>query len=143
MTGTVLLCLLALSLTALAEPPAPKHLQWNRSALTGDAAYRRMTLPQQLDLRPPDDYAAYGAANEAGRFSGLPTVSFTRGTNDPDYAGAGPPHARIMGSVEAFAHRVRHEGLPVARLWENHAALVSLGLNPKGKPGLWLVQKTH
>jgi hypothetical protein len=47
------------------------------------------------------------------------------------------------GSPVEFANRIRHEGLPLARLWENHSALISLGLNPKGKPGLWLVQKTH
>jgi hypothetical protein len=39
--------------------------------------------------------------------------------------------------------RFHREGLPVARLWENHSALISLGLNAKGKPGLWLVQKTR
>jgi hypothetical protein len=39
--------------------------------------------------------------------------------------------------------RFHHEGLPLARLWENKSALVSLGLNPKGKPGLWITQKTH
>jgi hypothetical protein len=48
-----------------------------------------------------------------------------------------------MSTAEAFAQRFHREGLPVARLWENHAALVSLGLNQKGKPGLWVVQKTH
>lgn len=47
------------------------------------------------------------------------------------------------GGVVALANRFHREGLPVARLWENHSALVSLGLNAKGKPGLWLVQKTH
>ena len=39
------------------------------------------------------------------------------------------------------AQHVRREGLPLARLWENKSALLSLGLNKKGKPGLWLVQK--
>lgn len=39
--------------------------------------------------------------------------------------------------------RVHREGLPVARLFETKGALLHLGLNPKGKPGLWLVQKTH
>ena len=42
-----------------------------------------------------------------------------------------------------MARRVHREGLPVARLWENHAALVSLGLNQRGKPGLWIMQKVH
>jgi hypothetical protein len=42
--------------------------------------------------------------------------------------------------IEKSSHR---EGLPVARLFETKGALLHLGLNPKGKPGLWLVQKTH
>jgi hypothetical protein len=53
------------------------------------------------------------------------------------------PRARILGRVEELALRFHHEGLPLARLWESKTALVSLGLNPKGKPGLWLTQKTH
>jgi len=44
---------------------------------------------------------------------------------------------------ETLVHRFRREGLPIARLWENHAALLSLGFSPRGKPGLWLIQKTH
>jgi hypothetical protein len=50
-------------------------------------------------------------------------------------------HARP--TVQDFVRRVHREGLPVARLFETKGALVHLGLNPKGKPGLWLVQKTH
>ena len=37
--------------------------------------------------------------------------------------------------------RLHREGLPMARLWENKSALLSLGLNKKGKPGLWTIQK--
>jgi hypothetical protein len=53
------------------------------------------------------------------------------------------PHARIPGRVEELALRFHREGLPIARLWESKSALVSLGLNQKGKPGLWIVQKTR
>jgi hypothetical protein len=49
------------------------------------------------------------------------------------------PSARMAELVR----RVHREGLPVARLWENHSALLSLGLNQRGKPGLWIIQKTH
>ena len=52
-------------------------------------------------------------------------------------------HSRIPNRVQEFARRVHREGLPVARLWENQSALVSLGLNNKGKPGLWIIQKIH
>jgi hypothetical protein len=57
--------------------------------------------------------------------------------------GADRTQTRIPSRMEEFARRVHKEGLPVARLWENKSALVSLGLNQKGKPGLWIVQKTH
>jgi hypothetical protein len=48
---------------------------------------------------------------------------------------------RPMSRAEEIAQRFRREGLPVARLFETRSALVSLGLNPRGKPGIWLVQK--
>jgi hypothetical protein len=50
---------------------------------------------------------------------------------------------RARPTVQDFVRRVHREGLPVARLFESKGALVHLGLNPKGKPGLWLVQKTR
>lgn len=50
---------------------------------------------------------------------------------------------REIGRAEEFARRVHREGVPLARLWENKSALVSLGLNQKGKAGLWLIQKVH
>lgn len=55
--------------------------------------------------------------------------------------GADSVQGRIPGRAEEFARRVLREGLPVARLWEGKSALVSLGLNQRGKPGLWIVQK--
>ena len=57
--------------------------------------------------------------------------------------GTSEGHPREMSRVEEFARRVHREGLPIARLWESHSALVSLGLNQRGKPGIWLVQKVH
>jgi hypothetical protein len=50
---------------------------------------------------------------------------------------------RSRPTMQDFVQRVRREGLPVARLFESKSALVHLGLSPKGKPGLWLVQKTR
>jgi hypothetical protein len=43
--------------------------------------------------------------------------------------------------AEQVARRIQREGLPFARLWQTRSAMLSLGLNAKGKPGLWLVQK--
>lgn len=50
---------------------------------------------------------------------------------------------RARPRIQEFVRRVHQEGLPVARLFESKSALVHLGLSPKGKPGLWLVQKFH
>jgi hypothetical protein len=98
----------------------------------------------QLDLRPPSARAPGDfAVASADRLSwGRPRAPGSRDSNLPAL-GAGAGESRVMSRAESFARRFHREGLPVARLWENHSALLSLGLNAKGKPGLWLVQKTH
>ena len=60
-----------------------------------------------------------------------------------DLPALGLESMRARPTVQDFVRRVHREGLPVARLFETKGALVHLGLNPKGKPGLWLVQKTR
>lgn len=50
---------------------------------------------------------------------------------------------RDQSPTEHLIRQVRKEGMPVARLWQSDQALVSLGLNRKGKPGLWIIQKTR
>jgi hypothetical protein len=102
-----------------------------------------------LDLHP--SVAAFAAASKTGmeqsaeRFpSSLhrPPGGVETQMQLPDL-GAQVTQARIPSRMEEFARRVHKEGLPVARLWENKSALLSLGLNQKGKPGLWIVQKTR
>jgi len=51
------------------------------------------------------------------------------------------PIATSKSPAETFVRRVQREGLPIARLWENESALVSLGFNQKGQAGLWLIEK--
>jgi hypothetical protein len=68
------------------------------------------------------------------------------GTDDrinPSALGTGEQNFRAMSQAEIFARRIHREGLPVARLWESKSALISIGLNQKGKPGLWLTQKVQ
>ena len=50
---------------------------------------------------------------------------------------------QVMGQAEILARRIHREGLPVGRLLETKSALLSIGLNQRGKPGLWLTQKIH
>jgi hypothetical protein len=68
------------------------------------------------------------------------------GTDDrihPSAQVTGEQNFRTMSQAEIFARRIHREGLPLARLWESKSALISIGLNRKGKPGLWLTQKVQ
>jgi hypothetical protein len=46
-------------------------------------------------------------------------------------------------SMQERVRLVRRDGLPVARIWQSKSALLHLGFNQKGKPGLWVMQKTR
>jgi hypothetical protein len=94
-----------------------------------------------LDLRPP--MTALPAQESSAGFPSFLHRQPLAGHEQlqlPQLGGEGPqPRSR----VEEFAQRVHREGLSAARLWENKSALISLGLNQKGKPGIWIIQKTH
>lgn len=99
----------------------------------------------RLDLRAPQT-SSVSMHDQMSVASAFPspkrsiTLAGDHSLND-DLPALGNSSVRVMSKPEEIARRVQREGLPVARLWENHAALLSLGLSPKGKPGLWLIQK--
>jgi hypothetical protein len=102
-------------------------------------------VAQHLDLRAPSHLpeTAQSSAQERsfGAFpSGRQSLSSQESMQLPALGSNG---VRARPTIQEFVHRVHQEGLPVARLFEGKSALVHLGLNPKGKPGLWLVQKTR
>jgi hypothetical protein len=136
---------------ALAGPP-PGHASLVARVVgevhAGRAAGSLKAGTGQLDLRPPA--AVPQAAADAAAPSGFPSSrrligsgGSTADTLQLPGLGTAEVHPREMSRVEEFARRVHREGLPIARLWESHSALVSLGLNQRGKPGIWLIQKTH
>jgi hypothetical protein len=97
-----------------------------------------------LDLRAPSH------AVEAGNVAEKSPSAFPSMTHRQNPApeplelpllGSDGMHARP--TIQDLVHKAHREGLPVARLFETKSALVHLGLSPRGKPGLWLVQKTH
>ena len=97
---------------------------------------------RHLDLRP----SMNGIAAVAPALATFPSTLHrqTVGAQQPidlPAMGAERAQTRVPSRAEEFARRVRREGLPLARLWENKSALLSIGLNKKGKPGLWIVQK--
>jgi hypothetical protein len=103
-----------------------------------------------LDLRP--SRATLNAADTLSA-ADKPSASFpsSRHSRTPSAQedirlpelGSDGSQPRSGGRAEEFVQRAHREGLPLARLWENKSALVSLGLNQKGKPGLWIIQKIH
>jgi len=136
---------LALQGVAAAAPPA------GRGAIAAVAGGSLRSASRQdfsrLDLRAPA-LPASGAKSLDAPSAYLPFPSVRRTathTNDQDQLpslGSDEAAPRV-GRTEEWVRRVHREGLPLARLWQSHSALLSLGLNPRGKPGLWLIQKVQ
>jgi hypothetical protein len=157
------LCSLGWLSSAIASPP----LSLERSSLsTIDSARSRLTSSwssahqehisaTQLDLRPLGDSPSAINHRAAAALASAPFPSAIHhldlgktdidmeGQNQLPALGTAGASSREMSAAEIFARRVHREGLPIARLWESKSALLSIGLNQKGKPGLWLTQKIH
>jgi hypothetical protein len=120
--------------SAMASPPQNRPVQAR--------AQSQIQAPgQHLDLRAP-----FPAVDVSEKTSSFPSMSrrHSLGSQEPVRLPAlGADGMRSRATLQDFVRRVHHEGLPVARLFETKSALVHLGLSPKGKPGLWLVQKTR
>ena len=96
-----------------------------------------------LDLRAPPHILEAAPTSERS-FGAFPSRRQSVGPQESAQLPAlGSDAARTRPTVQEFVRRVHQEGLPVARIFEGKSALVHLGLSPKGKPGLWLVQKTR
>jgi hypothetical protein len=104
---------------------------------------------QRLDLRAPENLAAERAPTATDdSASAFPSAKRARIVPDsrpeedlPALGGGAAIHS--MSRVQEMAQRVQREGVPLARLWETRSALLHVGLSPRGKPGLWLIQKVH
>lgn len=140
------LCGTGLSSSAIANPPliagkaAVSAVDSMRSvaAAVGRPAVRQdnRSAPQ-LDLRPPLEYSL-------AVIPGPDTLAFHSGSDDLiARPGSGIRATRfpVMHEPESWLHRARREGVPILRLWNSKSASLSIGLNQKGKPGVWLIQK--
>jgi hypothetical protein len=120
--------------SAMAAPPQIRPVQAR--------AQSQIQAPgQHLDLRAPSP-----AVDVLEKTPSFPSMSRRHSLGSQEQVqppALGPDGMRSRLPVQDFVRRVRREGLPIARLFESKSALVHLGLSPKGKPGLWLVQKTH
>ena len=139
-------CCIALAGAAVAGPPAQTaanggSLLGRASALIASkslhAAASRIDFGR-LDLRPPDQLPPARAA-EAASFPSMKHPEPVRNSVEDQLPALGS--LRVLSRPQEIAQRVQREGVPIARLWEGRSALVHLGLSPRSKPGLWLIQK--
>jgi len=156
------LCGLGFLSSAIAFPPfshGRSSVSSIDSARTVSVVSRSLTQQHasttQLDLRPSRDFPPATMHDTAVALVSTPFPSAIHhldlgkadlGTDDRfqrPALGTAEPSFRMMSQPEIFARRVHREGLPVARLWESKSAFLSIGLNQRGKPGLWLIQKVH
>jgi hypothetical protein len=112
------------ALTAVAAPP-PRPVQAARP-LDLSAPAHVLEAPNKASALASMSHQQTSGFSERGRLAQLESAPL-------------PTQPSMQDRVRLF----RREGFPVARLWESKSALLHLGLNQKGKPGLWLVQKTH
>jgi hypothetical protein len=155
-------CGLCLSCSAVAAPP----FSWGGSSSTiasartlslasRPVAGREFTPAPNWDLRPPgvasstishQDAAAPASERFPSMTQRLDLGQSDLAADDRNQAralGIRELNFRVMSQAAIFARRVHQEGLPIARLFESKSALLSIGLNKRGKPGLWFTQKTH
>jgi hypothetical protein len=124
------------------EKSVPSAVDSARS-LSAPGMHPESASTAHLDLRPPAIRPA-DTRELASAPSPPPIGSLDSGKNERTLSpafGIDETNFREMSKPAIFVDRVRREGLPFARLWESRSALLSIGLSPKGKPGLWLTQK--
>jgi hypothetical protein len=125
--------------SAVAAPPENRAVQPR-------AQSQIRPLGQHLDLRAPDLRAPSLAVDVSDKASSFQSMSRRRSVVSQELVQLpawGADGMRSRPGIQDFVRRLHCEGMPVARLFESKSALVHLGLSPKGKPGLWLVQKMH
>jgi hypothetical protein len=133
--------------SAIASPPV--------ALASRPFVHQEHPLAKLLDLRPPGDSSP---STTHGGNRTLDSESFPSAMHHVDVSNENPGASdrlqssglhntdlnfRGMSDAETLVRRIHREGLPIARLWDSKSALLSIGLNQRGKPGIWLTQKVH
>jgi hypothetical protein len=111
------------------------------SALAAPPPRQMQIVARRLDLSAPAH--SIEMSNKGPAFSTMPHQQTSVAPEQGRIANLYPGAMHIQPSMQDRVRLFRRDGFPVARLWETKSALLHLGFNPKGKPGLWVVQKTH
>jgi hypothetical protein len=124
------------SLAAAAPPSYRAASDGHREAPPHGVATAR------LDLHAPDLHAGLVVpeavpVSESRRSLGASTDALWP---QPAWHGAAPQW-RERTPVEELVRGMRRNGLPLARLWQGRGSLFSVGLSPKGKPGIWFTKQ--
>jgi len=135
--------------SAIASPPPLAPTTFTHRAHASPAA--RLDLQLLVEHAPPAIF--HGATTTGFAATAFPSaihhLDIGKADLDTDdryqqrALGVGETNFRTMSQAEILALRIRREGLPIARLLESKSALLSIGLNQRGKPGLWVTQKVH
>jgi hypothetical protein len=139
-----LCCLAAAAYGVKAAPPSGIGPA-KPSRATGALDLRRLDLRppdfRPSDLRPgPDIRPAEHVATPFPSAKRSQLAPARRAEDDLPELGSREA-VRTASRAEQLVRRVHQEGVPFARLWETRSALLHVGLSPRGKPGLWLIQK--
>jgi hypothetical protein len=118
--------------SALAAPPPNRQPQL--------APPNRPFNTAPLDLSAPSHLVE--ASEKTSAFRSLARRQ-TDSTEQPSLPNLGSQSMHAQPTMEDRVRAVRRDGFPVARLWESKSAVLHLGFNQKGKPGLWIMQKIH
>lgn len=157
--------------SAIALPPPGRgssSLPANESAITAMVAGRAHlrepdTIKAPLDLRLRQGSLSPIMHEDAGTFASaaFPSAIHQLELGKADFDGEGRDAeertrsstvgARVLNfqelsQAQVLAQRIQRmhrEGLPLAHLWESQSASLSIGLNQRGKPGVWFTQKVH
>jgi hypothetical protein len=112
------------------------------SVLAAPPPSRQIQIPaRQLDLSAPAH--AIESSIKVPAFSSMSHQQTVASPQQGRFANLESGSVHMQPSMEDRVRLFRRDGLPVARLWENKSMLLHLGLNQKGKPGLWIIQKTR
>lgn len=136
MTVGVLYAQAIASLAAAAPPEARHALEEHREPPTRSAILPRLDLhvppaPSGVTIQesiPASAFRSHGAARVADL------------TSQPEWRGDAP-QLNDTTRLQELAHGLRRNGLPLARLWQGRGSLLSVGFDPKGKPGLWFTKQ--
>jgi hypothetical protein len=96
----------------------------------------------RLDLHAPSVHADLAVPEPAmASAASIPNVAHADALAlQPAWHGDAP-QLRDRTAAQELVHGMRRNGVPLARLWQGRGALFSVGLSPKGKPGLWFTKQ--